>query len=216
MPAFFTSYHSLCMCMCVCVECGGGVPVIELITPLPSLLCSLTALWSHKERRKIRHWGNRWDCFLLLKRMTDRHILFALCFLTPISPKLFFPHTTLFPSHSLRATGHNKKRSLLTRHPSATLLRRHLYTNTLQQTNRQGKKTITIDTWMTDYDQNEEWFQNQGWHFNRNDDFVDKHGQYFIFVLLDIFLLLVPCRHWNISILLGVRSCWHWKILFSK
>ncbi|KAG0296393.1 hypothetical protein BGZ97_004544 [Linnemannia gamsii] len=34
---------------------------------------------------------------------------------------------------------------------------------------------------MTDHDQNEEWFQNQGWHFNDNDDFVDKHGNMFDF-----------------------------------
>ncbi|KAF9156052.1 hypothetical protein BG015_007469 [Linnemannia schmuckeri] len=31
---------------------------------------------------------------------------------------------------------------------------------------------------MTEYKQeDEEWFQNMGWHFNRNDDFVDKHDK---------------------------------------
>ncbi|KAG0290189.1 hypothetical protein BGZ96_006340 [Linnemannia gamsii] len=34
---------------------------------------------------------------------------------------------------------------------------------------------------MTDYDQDEQWFQNKGWHFDRNDDFVDKHGNMFDF-----------------------------------
>ncbi|KAK3833404.1 MAG: hypothetical protein JOS17DRAFT_740392 [Linnemannia elongata] len=35
---------------------------------------------------------------------------------------------------------------------------------------------------MADYEQeDEEWFQNMGWHFNSNDDFVDKHGNMFDF-----------------------------------
>ncbi|KAF9294009.1 hypothetical protein BGZ88_004580 [Linnemannia elongata] len=35
---------------------------------------------------------------------------------------------------------------------------------------------------MANYEQeDEEWFQNMGWHFDSNDDFVDKHGNMFDF-----------------------------------
>lgn len=35
--------------------------------------------------------------------------------------------------------------------------------------------------------EDEEWFQNMGWHFNSNDDFVDKHGRFPFLILLVFF-----------------------------